>query len=692
MVFYGKRRRQFQRRLVACILPFVLFLSPLSGQEGGDVPGNDADSEEPRITLEISPEKIIVGQRFDLTIFADFPLYRSVKIKEPELPEGITLASGPYKSAQTVRVGEPGEARYIKKTRIFYKYKVTRPGIYELGEFSLTDGENSLNTEPVVFAAVAYDERSFKYPVFARWNEIPEEIMVGETIPLVLKMENLEALSFPDRVDMTPPVGGMFERVNSLGEIVVTAIGEDEVFIAPIDSWLYTPTAAGTVRISGAHVTMGDIKRSSPDLSVKVIDIPEEINATGAIGTYEISTKVEDLPVGKGRVSTLRIRVEGQGNLNYLEMPAPLFTGLTVIEKEELNEFIPSESGYSGYREDIYRISAGDESEISIQFEPWSWYDRSVEQVRTETLTGYRYQNEMVTAQESGVSLREEFDFHPVKEILEARDPVYNIPMYYLLLLPGVVSVAAALIRKRYDMKITAYSLLFVLLSFSLVAAADTLENDLKRAEDLFSRNDREGALEIYADLSLENDKNPALFYNTALINYDLERKGEAVYNLRKALNLKPGNGTYRSALLMMEEDYGLEHQVRSSTGLSPDLFFLLFILLFNGGALLISFNIRKRKMELSILVIMIFLLSLLSLGSVYYSHAVSKSPTAVVSAPGGDLKKVPGDLGGSWLTLQEGTAVLVLSRSDDSVLIRTGYGLEGWLPEQTLLFLQDGE
>lgn len=684
MVFIGKRKRQLSRRLVAALFPFFLFTLALSAQE-------NEEEVNASISVEISPSKILVGQRFDLSIFADFPSYRSVSIKEPQLPDGLALAGGPYKSAQTVRVGDLTNPQYIKKTRVFYKFKVSEPGIYNIGSFTLSDGETTLSTEPLMFPVLSYDERNLKYPVFARWSDVPQEIYVGETIPLILRMENLEALSFPDSVEMSPPSGGMFERVNSVGEIEVTSIGDDEVYVAPIDSWLYTPTVTGSVRIPKATVSMGEIERNTDAFTVTVLDIPSEIESSGAVGSFQVSTELEDLPLRREGISTLRIRVEGEGNLNYLRMPQPDFSGINVIEKTEVNNFVPSSRGYEGFREDLYRISAGDEAELSILFQPWSWFDRKNDQVEMENLASYRYENQQVSDSESLSTHGDNFSLLNSKSVLEQRDSLYDKSLYYLLVLPGLVSIVAAFVRRRYDLKATAYSLLVLLLISSVIAEAGDPAQRLDKAEELFLSGEHEEALEIYTLMSDELEDNPAYLYNKSLIHYELSQKGEALYNVRRALNIKPGSRLYNNALKMMEEDFGLDHQVRASSGFSPDLFFLIFILLFNGGCLVVSLNIRKRKIELSILIIMIFFLSLMSLGTVVYSHWVSRSDTAVVATPGGDLKKVPGSLGGEWLILQEGTSVQVVSESDSSVLIRTGYGLEGWLEAEQLIFLKEG-
>jgi len=686
VVFNRKRNRLQPERLVTLLL-LLFVLTPLFSQE------DDVDTDESAlIVVEVSPEKIIVGQRFDLTIFADFSAYRNVIVDEPELPEGIVLVSGPYKSAQTIRVGDIDNPRYIKKTRVFYKYKVTKPGLYTIGSYSLSDGLKSFSTESIMFPVLDYDERDLKYPVFARWNKIPDQIFVGETIPIILEMENLEELSFPERISMDSPVGGMFEKVNSVGEISVTTIADDEVYIAPIESWLYTPTVAGKITIPSASVQYGDINRSTGSKTIEVLKSPDQIESTGAIGNFTVSTYVDNLPMKRGNISTLHIKVEGEGNLNYLQMPQPEFSGVTIIEKDESFHFEPSLAGYTGYREDLYRINIGDEENISITFDDWNWYNRDQQKIEIEELNDYNYRNADSGDQNTNLLLRDKYTLLSIEKILKYKSPVYNVKWYYLLLLPGLVSVLAALIKKRIDMRFLGASLLLILISSSAVLPDSDLIDRLKDSQFEVEKGELGEALFLYDSLIEDYNMNPGLYYNRSLLNYDLENRDKAVFNLRKSLILKPGDRLFYNTLNSVEEEYGLDHQAAASTGLSPDLFFVIFVLLFNTGAAVIVLNIRKRKIELTILIIMIFFLSLLSGITIYYTDFVSKRNTAVVRIEGGELKKVPGSSGGEWLTLQAGTAIYITSESDDSFLIKTGYGLEGWLDRKFLIDVHGGE
>lgn len=686
MVFFRTGKDIRSGRLVASLLVFLLTCSLYAQSE------EDEGVEIPLITVEISPEKILVGQRFDLTIFADFSSYRNVSIKEPQLPDGIVLASGPYKSAQTINIGDPVNPQYIKKTRIFYKFKVTKPGLYTVDSFSLSDGDTTLMTDPVMFPVLAFDERELKYPVFARWNNIPQTIFVGETIPLILEMENLEELSFPERISLTPPAGGVFEQVNSVGEITVTTIGDDEVYIAPIDSWMFTPTTSGAVKIPAAEVSFKNIKRSTEPAIINVLEVPADVGFSGAIGDFEVTTEIENIPFQKSRTTILRIRVEGEGNLNYLRMPDPEFSGLNLIEKEELYKISPSLSGYGGYREDVYRLSVAQEDLLTIKIEPWNWFNRASGTVLTQNFAGYNFEYNTEEQLEEYISLRDEFPLLSTAKIIKYRDSVYNVGWYYLLLLPGVISVLAALVRRRIDMKILGYSLLFIVLNSSSIDDIPRFRERLDTAQEYLDLSESEKALFLYDEIISEFGENPGIYYNQALINYDLDNKDKVIHLLRKSLLMKPGDRVFMKTLTSVENEFGLEHQATATSGFSPDLLFLSFILLFNMGAFLSAFNIGRKKIELSILIVMVFFLSLSSLGVVLYTDYISMRETAVIVEEGGELKKVPGFMGASWLTLQEGTAVYLKSESEESYLIRTGYGLEGWLDKSSLIPLQDNE
>jgi hypothetical protein len=63
-----------------------------------------------------------------------------------------------------------------------------------------------------------------------------------------------------------------------------------------------------------------------------------------------------------------------------------------------------------------------------------------------------------------------------------------------------------------------------------------------------------------------------------------------------------------------------------------------------------------------------------------------------IVSGTEAQLKKIPEYEAEDWIALEEGTAVSVLVDGDTFFLIRTSYGIEGWIAQNNLLRFSDKE
>ena len=64
--------------------------------------------------------------------------------------------------------------------------------------------------------------------------------------------------------------------------------------------------------------------------------------------------------------------------------------------------------------------------------------------------------------------------------------------------------------------------------------------------------------------------------------------------------------------------------------------------------------------------------------------------PIAVVRTGAESLRKIPEPLATDWIRLPAGTSLRVLAEEGENRLVRTGYGLEGWLPSSSLLIVEN--
>ena len=72
------------------------------------------------------------------------------------------------------------------------------------------------------------------------------------------------------------------------------------------------------------------------------------------------------------------------------------------------------------------------------------------------------------------------------------------------------------------------------------------------------------------------------------------------------------------------------------------------------------------------------------------YTERLWKRPTAVVKMNSEPLRKIPGPLATDWIQLPAGSALSVTAVEDNDFLVRTGYGLEGWLPRSSLILVSE--
>ena len=83
-------------------------------------------------------------------------------------------------------------------------------------------------------------------------------------------------------------------------------------------------------------------------------------------------------------------------------------------------------------------------------------------------------------------------------------------------------------------------------------------------------------------------------------------------------------------------------------------------------------------------------LIILVGAGGLGWAGWADNHPLAVVGPGPGALMRIPGRLALNWLELPAGTTVHLTASEQGHYLVETGYGLEGWLSEETVLVVGD--
>jgi hypothetical protein len=197
-----------------------------------------------------------------------------------------------------------------------------------------------------------------------------------------------------------------------------------------------------------------------------------------------------------------------------------------------------------------------------------------------------------------------------------------------------------------------------------------------------------EAAADQWAALLAVHPDEPGLWYNKALACRDAGRTAEAVQAFRMALRDGFQGDLAAKGLTALEQKKLLTDQFTPWSGWPTNL---LFLLLCAGVNLAFVFWALQRLTGASfwLLPLAAAVLGSAAVGAVSLAAESARlEPDAVVGLLDCPIRKVPGDLAETWMTLKAGTVVRVQGSANQWVLVQTGYGLEGWVAGGSLLRL----
>jgi hypothetical protein len=260
---------------------------------------------------------------------------------------------------------------------------------------------------------------------------------------------------------------------------------------------------------------------------------------------------------------------------------------------------------------------------------------------------------------------------------------------WFLMALPGFIALLTIFIIRRPGVRgMAAIMVLPLLLSASDIgvqAAADAVS-----AAETAAEGDWETARSEYGALFEKVGEIPGLLNDMAVAEMAGGNPDRAVYLIRRALLLRPGSSRLTETLVSLEERFGLSDQVSVPLKVPPALIFAIWLFSVNVFFLSLTWLMFRRNAADYILFVSAMLLFAVSTIAMTYSDRLWKRPTAVVKTDSDPLRKIPGPLATDWIQLPAGSAVSVTAVEDDDFLVRTGYGLEGWLPRTSLILVSE--
>ncbi len=673
------------QRLVTLLLILTGFCFSLSAQQ-----------EVPQLLNAEWKEGILENQRFTLKILTPYPGKLSVSIKDPDWPEGIQKVSGPYTAQSTI---QKEDGTFGTVVQVIYTLRSQGAGIYRIPPLTVlprTGGDpdtaleyGPLSTRELYIPVLQNDERHLKYPLQLSWENLPEEIYTGQSVPLVLIMNNLEEIDLPESVSLPSPGGAILEEAEGLGDIGFTGLEDATLFNVPMKAWILTPSREGLLTLPSASVSISGVTRTTGRTTIKVLPLPDQVQSSGAVGDFSIDYSLSETSVSPGTSVILTIRIEGTGNLNLLNMPEPVIpSGLSYSVKENLL-YAPSSSGYKGAREMVYTFRPETLDRYEILIPSYSYFNPAAGRIETRGESRYEFEvTSLLAGQED--SGRGSFTLMELSDSRAARGwAMYTTPLLYLALLPGVLFLMMVLVLKKLNP-----ALLSALLLSSVFLSSSMAETEgepwIRDAQALFDQSSYNEALALYEEHSESWNGNGTFLYNRGVLEYLSGSEAEGLADLRRAQKRLPMDKRIQQTILQMEEIMKLKNQHNQVLFFHPDLLFLLLVLVFNLSMIALGYSIVQNRPLPIILFVLFFSLSLAAGGELLRTAWLLDRPLAVIREEC-VVKKIPEEIGSDWLKIDAGTTVSFIQQERDFSLVTTSFGLEGWVRNDKLISL-DGE
>lgn len=624
----------------------------------------------PEARIVLNSDRYIVGSKWTLDLLIDAADPLSVRVTAPDLPPALALSEGPY-IRETSWEQVPGSLK--RATKASFTLKTLQPGIVEVGPFEVKIGRRSVTVAPITVYLLAADEAKRRFPVELRWVVPKGPLYEGQAIALLLQARNLDTLAQPQDLGLAAPPGSLWEKAVGLGEIEIQSIDEDRIMNVPWGGWMLIPTKPGPLTIPAFRAPVAGLTRSVPPLVLDIQPLPADASPGRAVGDF--SYTAEARPAEDGLSGSLLVvqEVSGRGNFPYLVLPEVKAPGLRLLSRQEGTRYRAAREGYEGSLVVTWRFAADQPQTAIVELPGFQSYQPSTGRIDTW--------DARTVAVTLSLSAEKPVAAAPLKMLdwagVQAVRPWFfaESPWGLWLFLPGPLFLGLTFFLRGRGKG------LLVLLAI-LVSAAEAPPQGFEAA----LRAQGYLAADLWGGLTVAHPTEPGLWYNKALACRDAGRTAEAVHAFRMALRTGFQGPEAAQGLASLEEKELLTDQFQPWTGWPSTVLLLLFCLSVN--LLFVLWALQRISGSSAWLIPMAAaLVAALVFGPLTWAaHASRYEADAVVGLADGAIRKVPGDLAETWMTLKAGTIVRIQGHSDRWDLVQTGYGLEGWVESRGLL------
>jgi len=609
----------------------------------------------------ISPPLPRVGEPFTLNVRFPIPqqslsdegsLLDVIPPKENFLPPSIQLFKGPLVQTRRERV----EGRLSAYLLVSYICVATRAGRFRLDPIQIKIGDQEYRVEPFL-VEVAQKDPPHRVPFELDWIIPKGSFYVGQAIPLKLVAKDLKALKESEAVQIEPTPLGILEKVANLSGKEPKNEQPGWV-LSTIGFYLYTPYREGSQSLPFVTVKIEGIEQKLERTEISVLPIPPIVHrGSGAVGSFSAKASLDQSTISMGETTTLRIRIEGRGNLHWIKGPSIQAEECSLIYEGRNTHIRPTWEGYEGWIEETYRVVPERAGSFIVRVQPFFFWNPPQRRILELSFPPLSLQVQEPKKEDTRkIEPPKRVNLDPLSEDTKVSGWTTWLyrPGSYFLFLPALFGLLGKRIweKGRYALYLGGW--FFCLGTLVLPFSG-------------FHRTDPSSSHAI-------KEFNVGVLY---------EREGqwqEALFHLRKAVYLS-SDPLFRKSVQKVEETYRPAFRAPLPRWV-PDRWFFMGIGAFHLIALGSMVGDRKRGMGW-ILGIGISALLIASVG-LYYSLSDLHKPWGMITDSNVLLRKVPSASSQEGIPVPSGSSFYVGKEKGEYVFVFLE-GVKGWVEKKNL-------
>ena len=436
------------------IFRFILFITCV-------VPVSLWAQDDPTLTVS-AKKQVMVGERFQVVFEANA---EGKNFQAPSF-NGFTVVGGPFTSSSSSFSMVNGSMSHTVKNTYTFALQANQEGTFHVGSASLNVKGNKISSEPFDIKVVP-DDGSHAAPsgggasssnqgqsqqntndpqvsgkdLFLRVVPSKKSAYVGEQIVLTYKLytkvpvSSVSLSKMPSYAgfwtkDISDNSGTLRQSSEYINGIEYTAAEVNKVIIVPQRSGKFTLDPMTLECIAQVRTERGNsrsmdpfdvffndpffnrnivnVKKelSSQSLGIEVKGLPENgkpASFAGAVGNYNFKSDIDKTELSTNEAVTITLTVSGTGNVELLQMPAPVFPpDFELYDPKITTSTNVGPQGLTGTKKAEYLVIPRRAGNFTIPAVEFSFYNPSTESYQTISSQPYEIKVEKGSGTEEG--------------------------------------------------------------------------------------------------------------------------------------------------------------------------------------------------------------------------------------------------------------------------------------------------